>query len=409
MEKITYSTPRKLEELSIGSLFGVNCKESIEHLMQINYKEAIEFALLIKRKNVHYNKYESVFDENVDLFHGSYSNFCCENYNLFRNSEELMILGLLRIGISKVITETDNLLSGNLKENKEDGYWINHPVYSVVHTANIDDIAKNYYKKRSEILSLPEPSSPEVLASKKDKPYYQDPLCFFPSMNNYTCNINIIHSSVRTINSEIDLSMSTLKRSHQKMRKQLYNLSMALLFQIKSTVSLLTASLLDRDTIITSKEEQVLKSLKVVICLRNYADSINSLKGTILPIIQACNFTHLEDVLEVLKVKISRSSINTGRVVNHKLKKNMKLLYKAEISRINCFLSKKYRVIIARKRRELAQMKKIDQYEYNEVKSKSVSTGNNSVKKLESEIAEMATFLGKISEEKEKAKKPRYS
>ncbi|WP_242641736.1 hypothetical protein, partial [Candidatus Ichthyocystis sparus] len=140
--------------------------------------------------------------------------------------------------------------------------------------------------------------------------------------------------------------------------------------------------------------------LNVVICLRNYADNISLLKGTIFPIIQACNFTCLEDLLEVFERKISCFSGSKDKIPGKKFAKEIKLPYQAEISRINCFLKMRYQAIIARKRIRISRLKKIVRNNDNSSAENQsipvlVEHVNRSVKMLEDEIEAMEALLNK--------------
>ncbi|CUT18161.1 MULTISPECIES: hypothetical protein [Candidatus Ichthyocystis] len=110
----THYNPCSLSELSLRFIFGISCKESVGFLMQLSHNEIFEAALLVGRKGSSFSLYEPIYrpiSENLICpFPDNWVIFCCDNANLFNNSDGLKtVLGLMS-KIDRINMYTDMII-----------------------------------------------------------------------------------------------------------------------------------------------------------------------------------------------------------------------------------------------------------------------------------------------------------
>ncbi|WP_092483715.1 hypothetical protein [Candidatus Ichthyocystis hellenicum] len=392
------SSPLTLEELSIGVVFGVDSKESIQHLMHLSHKEAIEAATMITCNKAGRSKYESNLEHRSGIklsqIYKNNSNFSHDNYRKLGNYPELIAITLLKDHVHEAIYEYDNYLSKTLSSYHR--YRNNHPLCQIVYAENTADIIKNYHERRNEILSLPLPPTGKALPktpSLEKTSHYYNPLLFLNSCHYYdrcTCKrmdsiarvVDPILKSSLKISRCLSKSIAILKSSRKRIRKQIYHLAMASLLQIESYTSsfeklanqISLESQAHLENLLDPKEERlILMSLDAIICLRNLVKYSRILKKTIVPMLELCNYVSLEDAITSFKTIIIKLGTEIEEIKENKIREintlteigKMKLsiwleeierrksdisLYKIEIGKTCSFLKRRYPSLIARRK-----------------------------------------------------------
>ncbi|WP_139057315.1 hypothetical protein [Candidatus Ichthyocystis hellenicum] len=392
--------PCTLFELSVKSIFGVDSKGSINHLMQLSYKETLEAAILVNRKVVSFSKYESISESvsGSEMFPDSWVKFCKENYYLSSNPEELKILLDLSKRINEIVAGTSDMFSKVLPSNVYDVCWSSHPIYKVIYNKSSANIIKNYHEIKNQILSLPEPQcvvkNLSVLPSPEEIAYYYDPLCFFPigtveygsSATAFSCSKDVsIPRSLKFINYSALAPIHDLRKNRRVIRKILYRLAMASLLQINSSISSVARSFSHRNNLevigVTEREKLVISSLDIITSLRNFIKDVNTLERTIFSAIKVCNFVPLEEVKKMFE-------------------RRNPYLFRNDIMQVASFLKIKYcNILIKKKLRFDELMKQLKKSHKLEDNSRLFSTCayniSKSLKKLEDDIREMEIFMEK--------------
>ncbi|WP_092486741.1 hypothetical protein [Candidatus Ichthyocystis hellenicum] len=445
-------SPLSLEELAIGTIFGISKKKSIEQLMHLSHKEAIELIVTLNNNRAMRTKYESALGvcNNTQLTQVRQNNskLFCNDFRNLDNYPELVSITSLKHHINKIINEYDNNLSKTLPPKHENNS--NHPICQLLYTENTVDIIKNYREKRNEILSLPPPPTNELLPdlqSQEKISYYYDPLIFLETRRycdyigpSYQCMnlfieiiINPILESSSTIFVYSRNLISSLARSRKHIRKQTYYLFMALLSQIKtyaSSFQKLAYKKLSEKTRRSSgldsnlnpapinDEKSILMSLHIVICLRNLIKCIHTLKKKFFPILELHNYIPAENIIGVFIDKVIKLSaeIKTVHEIMTTEKRNASivnvlgeepsawimeiekresdiLLSKIEIEKISSFLTAKYPPLIMSRKFVISYL--LDKINSN-------SNTNKLIEELTKEIKEMELFLVKLTPSKVK-------
>ncbi len=425
-------SPLSLEELAIGSVFGVNRKESIEQLMHLSHKETMELIVALNHSKGGRTKYEPslgcCYGDQLTQMYQVNANFFHENCKKISNYQELTSLASLMDHVHVLMNECENISKTFLSKNK---YRNTHPICQTINTKNTGDIIKNYYERRSRILSLPFPPAggpPPKIPSLEETSYYYDPIIFLDvshyhgDRNNYQCMelfieviISPIIESYSTIRLHLHKFINDLKKKSKYIRKKIYRLVTALLLHIKFHTSFfpaiaerrLSAKRTNAENMLDlRKEELILMSLEIIICLRNFVElTTNIINKTITPMLELCNYISLEDALEAFKIRITglRSDIIfiTAAMENKDMleekeepfllarktvekKKSCILLSKTEIIKIKSFLKRRYPDLIMHKKFVVKYLLK---------KIKKNDSTDALIRGLRKEIEEMELFL----------------
>ncbi|WP_092483707.1 hypothetical protein [Candidatus Ichthyocystis hellenicum] len=317
-----------LQDLSIGAVFGVDNKESINHLKQLTTKEMLEAAVLIKLKEVNLAKYESPLDLEIDdrhLFSSDDRNkFSTCDYNKLENGNELRSLSKYSSSINNV-TKHHHFFSDVLDTDNSGHY--NHPMYKVIYDKESTDIIKNYYEKRDEILSLLDTPILPGITETLPSPYretslpYRDPLYFKYNLHpkNYISIgrvLRFIKSNTSSVIKKLEKSISILEESRYQLNSKAYIVAKASSLQLKHSLSLLVESLSKREELcdeyivdffcsLQEKEMSIIRSLEIIILMRKVDRNFKELKERIVPFMKSINFMTLEDRIKSLKNRIS--------------------------------------------------------------------------------------------------------
>ncbi|WP_092483711.1 hypothetical protein [Candidatus Ichthyocystis hellenicum] len=327
--KISTNVPT-LQELSIGAIFGVDSKESVDQLKQLTIREIMGTAVLIKLKEVNLAKYESPLALEVDdrcLFSpDDRDKFSNQDYSRLMREEELCALSEWNDRISDTIKH-HRFFSKKLP--KDQTPWKKNPMYQVVYDKNCADVIKSYQDRRNEILSLPDMPNSGLTSSKEEiLSCYHDPLYFsfqiIPrSASSFTNLIQTIDRATSSSISELDKSMSFLEENRCRLNSRVHIVAKASSMQLKHSLSLLKESLLKRKTLLKTcnenqgyssgkiREMSIIGSLDVIISVRKVDKDFNELKEKIIPVMKSINFMSLEDRIESLNTKISNALAST--------------------------------------------------------------------------------------------------
>ncbi|WP_092483709.1 hypothetical protein [Candidatus Ichthyocystis hellenicum] len=422
-------SPMTLEELAIGAVFGVTRKKSIEQLMHLSHKETIEIIVSLNSNSGGRTKYESVLDCDISRLaeiHQSNGNFFRDNCKNLGNYSELMCISSLKHHIHKMTNECDNLSKSLLPGSK---YKDTHPICQVIYTKKTTDIVENYYKRKTEILSLPLPPVGKLrpkLPSLEETLYYYDPLFFLDISHYYGDTYQYMELFIEVITTPIIESYSAvnfhlrqlirkLKRWSGRIRKQIYHLVMALSLQIKPYASLfpklakrrlLAETNIARAGNIPSpsrrdprNERLILTSLDAIICLRNLIEYTHMLKKIIEPILEQSNYVSLEDTIKAFNNKIMRlcNNIKAIKEMDHKKtslfaeeiekREHAISLSKIKIGEINSFLKMRYPHLITHRKFVIGYL--LEKITPND-------STDELIRELTNEIKEMGQFLLKL-------------
>ncbi|WP_139057316.1 hypothetical protein [Candidatus Ichthyocystis hellenicum] len=380
ISKTAFCSPCTLLELSIKSIFGVDCRGSVDCLMQLPYYEVFGAAILVKRKRgISFSKYEPVFESSSsEMFSCKLDDFCRGYFDPTINCEKIRMLSSVTYLMEAIFFDLDVMFSESVEPELIDCSWKLNPIYQIVNSKDDVDIIRCCYERMNTILSLPEPvdaavdlSLPVLTPSyeKENVFCYYDPLCFFPvydprSGSRCLSDTEILESMSFMISSVREI-MFNLEDSRRRIGKKLYALSMAALLQMEKTFSEIDN--IGKDELI-GREKSIIGSLKLITCLRNLKDDVGKIKRTIFPAMKNCNFVPLEDMIEMFKSAESS-------------------LYKKEIMMITSLLKRKYPNLISSRRL------KID----NVIKKNKKSNKDESLKKMNDEIKEMEMLMRSFS------------
>ncbi|WP_092486076.1 hypothetical protein [Candidatus Ichthyocystis hellenicum] len=359
MLKTISFNPCTLMELSIQSIFGVNCKESISKLEQLSAVEIFDAAKLVKRKRVIFSMYEPVYDpvhkvvDNNVSFPNNWVKFCQDNCKLSSTPAELSALLYLMDKFDLVTYCCKVLL----------------------------------VKDRSKVLSI---------ANGDSIPKSMDVIIFtIRNLLNLSKKLNVKMTLSALSFLQLKHSSSPPLReifgSHILVRydKILSCFAMAALFQLKYSFSILGKALGINILKRSCRTRNIVKSVDLLMVrssLINLLRDVSDLEKTILPVIHVCNFISLEEMVKMFKMKDS-------------------LLCKAEINMAYIILRRKYSALIASKKLMIINiLEKIKQR--NEAKSSDkvillssyMYNLSSSMQKLKNEIMVMELFLGNIYE-----------
>lgn len=362
--------PYPLVHLSTAAVYGISFKESIRYLAQLSPKEAIETAIAINNKMGTYcSKYESYLGGDVGIRCSlNYDDLCFNSHDKLNNSEEISVVIGLRAGISKIIDEVSGWglrYSFSIEDSSVCGI---HPIYQVVHSKNTEDVISSYYERRDEILALPDPSLLEMKYPNSLSPeriaHYRDPL-YFLSSKYALCNLGIdpyfsiqefilypmCYTTV-VLGVSINKLICYLNNSVKKISGKLYNLIMALLLQIRyynaSLIYLIFVRGKLEETIapvVHEREVLIIKSLNIIILLRNYIKYVSTIREIFMPFLEFHNFVRLEDVMKIIESRILDSHLSDYRST-----------YELEIRNISSFLRNRYDGIIINKRMRIKSL-----------------------------------------------------
>ncbi|WP_092486079.1 hypothetical protein [Candidatus Ichthyocystis hellenicum] len=378
------------------SIFGVDCKGSVDNLMQLSQSEVFEVAVLVKRNRVSFSRYESISESGsgCEIFPRKWRDFCSKYFYLSSNPEEAGIASYVTYLMEVIFFDISCMFPKKLPSDISNYLWRANPIYQVVNSGDDEDIIKCYYEKRDRILFLREPIDVTenltlpALISLSDVICYYDPLCFFPVYNPVSgsrcVSLVEIRESMSFMISSVRNAISNLEILRSDIGKLLYHLSMSSLLQLEKTFS-------DMDGIgkdeLAGREKSIIGSLKLISCLRNLKKSAHKIKKVIFPVMQICNFLSLENIIEMFEL------VNSN-------------LYKNEITILSSLLRRKYPVLIESRRLRIDNMlekvKKSSEGGSDIVRLSQVSVDviNKSVEKLINEIKEMEMFLVNFSGEK---------
>ncbi|CUT18141.1 MULTISPECIES: hypothetical protein [Candidatus Ichthyocystis] len=415
VNNIVYFNPCSLAELSVGSILGIDCKESMAHLSQLSTREVIECTLLIKRSKVNDTKYENIWESNSKNKFSSNYQFSPSDYEILSNSAELKSIIKCKNNIISITSMYENYFSKNSPSEINDGYWNMHPMFRVIYNKESKDIIDGYHEKRDQILSLPEQSNaivknltfPKTRTHENDF-YHRDPLFFLTTDSIYSSmyskpyiSINlIIFYSSHTMNLLVE-SMGILEDYRCCIRKQLYHLFMAAFLQLNNLNLLLKESISRiKNKSFIEKEESIVESLRIISCLKKSGKYLLVLRDKIVPVMECCNFVSLEDAVKILQNKISYSSAmlckekNLGSIEKDVLRCCI-IESNNEIRKILSFLKRKYRHLVIKKELRIRYLQRkisMDTKKNTDEIQLSpffVSSVKELVKKLENEIKEM--------------------
>ncbi|WP_092483705.1 hypothetical protein [Candidatus Ichthyocystis hellenicum] len=356
-----------LQELSIGTIFGVHNREALSQIKQLSTKTIIETAVLIKLKEVNLTKHESALDLEIDDRRLFSSNDRDRLHDYAHGSDRTDIYDKLHAlsewndSINETIKQY-NFLSKRLP--KENAPWNNNPMYQVIHDRECTDIVKNYQRKRREILSLPDMphSLLPTLSREEVLSHYHDPLYFIFHIvpKNSSSLIKIINGA-ETITllliSTLKRSLSILEKNRHLLDKKAYIPAKASSIQLNYSLSSLAESLSKMTNVCKTcnnnqnhspnkiKEMSIQRSLNVIIKMREVDRDFKALKENIIPIMKGVNFVKLEDRIELLKsiplnsstsriIKVTKSSLKSkyhSMIIRKKLRRKQ-LLKKINLS-----------------------------------------------------------------------------
>ncbi|CUT18166.1 MULTISPECIES: hypothetical protein [Candidatus Ichthyocystis] len=390
-----------LLELSTAAVYGLNCKESIDRLvplstkdilrgkesvdiadgleqvpsgddsqkkelvdhLKMSPKDAIEVAKSVNSwtsYSYHSSKYESRSENSSSSTElcVNYDEICRNNYDVLSDSREIEIVLRFRNSINKIIDSIiDDLLVKHSFSSEEAMICSVHPMYHVVHAKNIGDIIPRYYDRRMEIWRLPKfpplniprtsPPSPAEILHYRDPLYFLNPKLAFCNLEIAPCSrikefvINPLRSNSIAVDYDLCKLMVCLKESSAKMSKKSYNIIMAALLQILHSNNLLLESTSRRCVAENGpyeSENLAMLSLNIVISLRNCIEIVGSIRKTLIPLLDLCNYVPLEDVTMIIRSRILNSSLGVYRSD-----------WEREFRNISLFLKAKYNELIANK------------------------------------------------------------
>ncbi|CUT18157.1 MULTISPECIES: hypothetical protein [Candidatus Ichthyocystis] len=397
-----FYNPCSLIELSMKSIFGVDCEQSIGHLMQLSCADVLEAATIVKRKSISFSKYERISESSSggDIFPSEWNDFCSMHFNLFVNSEEIAMVSSVTYLMEAIFLDLKFMFPSPPEILFTDDVWKSNPVYQLVNSKSKDG-AGICYEKIDDLLLLSDPDDhidgfalPIIGSSGEEKLfYYYDPLCFFPVHNPRSGSRCIsgreIRESMSFMISSSRKIMSNLVELRYCIGKNLYNLSIIALLQMEKTFSEVDS--IGQEGFI-GRKQSIIESLKLITCLRNIKNDVRKIEDVIFPAMQYCNFVPLEDMLRLFELVDSD-------------------LYKNEIVMLVSIIKIKCQDIIETKKSKIELfLRKIEQNEESnnlneernnlyELSFTQVYVGNvgRSLEKLSEEIEEMEVFLRYLS------------
>ncbi|WP_092486060.1 hypothetical protein [Candidatus Ichthyocystis hellenicum] len=342
MSAVGCFAPCALLELSIKSVFGVSCKESINILMQLSHDEIVDAAILVKRRKVSFSIYDPIcesiseVDNLVCPFPVNWVEFCVNNCSLSDNPRELSTLLGFMNKINLIILCADYITGEDRSK-----------VLSIIAGNVVTDVPLSMIFMFCAINSL--------INGLKMLPFRRR---------------NLLKSQFIKTKCEIfhvPLVKILRKDILGRYDKLLWCLLASALLQLKQSFSLLGDSLdygLLYEYFINGGAEEVggreetvsgmvmpenmgnfgeegeeSTLFRATARLSSFLADIDTLKLTILPVIHVCNFIPLEDMLKMFKRKGSD-------------------LCKAQIYLISSFLRKKYLALIKSRKFKIECLKK---------------------------------------------------
>ncbi|WP_141663209.1 MULTISPECIES: hypothetical protein [Candidatus Ichthyocystis] len=387
MFEVSCFSPCTLLELSMKSVFGIKCKESIDILMQLSRNEIIDAAILVKRGKMSFSMYDNICDdvpEDYDAvypFPDDWVDFCKDNCSLSNNPIELGTL----LGFMSKINFIDSCVNSILGKDRS-------KVLSVIAEDKVTEVPSSMIFMFYIINSLLDDL--KTLRFRRMGLFRELPL----QLRNSVSPISLIKVLRRNILGKYD--------------KLLWYLTAAASLQLKHSFSLLGSSVdcdflcayfmsggareVDRmdgivadlsipeDIVNDTEDERSFRS-RATSCLNEFISDVEVLGGTILPVIHVCNFLPLEDMMEMFKRKGS-------------------LLCKKQIDSVCSLLRRKYLGIIRRKKlrvgvliEKIKQSKEVSMDE-NNLSPVSLSVMNKSVIRLRNEVRSMELLLSNFYE-----------
>ncbi|CUT18163.1 MULTISPECIES: hypothetical protein [Candidatus Ichthyocystis] len=390
-----------LLELSMKSVFGVDCKESLGHLMQLSHTEAFEFATLMRREGVSFSKYEPILESSSgrEMFPERWDKFCDDHRWLLGNPNDLRLISSFTVVMEKVIGIVGRMFPEKFDLDTIDCLWKYNLIYQIVNNKIGSDIVKAYYATEGTVLALMEPSNAAdglilpSLNSSADVFCYYDPMCFFPVHNHINggrCSSALeIYKSIFSMLFDVSVVVYDLSESKDNISKILYHVLMAALLQIEKT--LLKADevryeLVGRRGVGIERRLSIIESLNLITCLRSIKKDVCKVERTILLAIKNCNFVPLEDMMSMFKSISEREEE-----------------IKCELVVVSAFLKTKYPQLIEKRRVMVRSM--LDKVRRSEVSDSGcmclthehIDNIYKSVEKLNNEIKEMEVFLDSVS------------
>ncbi|WP_092486106.1 hypothetical protein [Candidatus Ichthyocystis hellenicum] len=332
-----------------------------KHLVQLSPEGAIGAAIDVGNKRVgcYSTKYESDLLSSGDIrCSGIYNELCLDDYGRLSNSEEIMTIVRFRDRITKLIDFANRKLSFKKFSGEDISRCSIHPLYQVVHAKNIEDIIPLYHEKMEEIMALPMLPPPGIKSSNPLSSeailHYRDPLYFLRpgyalcnvEMSSYSDLTDSIIDPFITFNEillgDVNELIVDLEASVGKISRKLHNLILAVLLQVKYNIDLLISLSYRRGTprahsVYCNRETDAILSLDMIVSLRKNIKFIDSIKEILMPSLELGNFISLEDVMGILRNRISDSAthISTSDL---------------KISSISLSLGTKYRELVVKKR-----------------------------------------------------------
>ncbi|WP_092486067.1 hypothetical protein [Candidatus Ichthyocystis hellenicum] len=280
MLQFNLSSPQTLQELSIKSVFGISCKESVDLIRQLPREEIFEAALLINRRNSSFSMYETAYQP---VYQDSIYQHLSENANAsiaypFPNSWVLFC------------------------ENNHETSIHTHDFRSLLQLLSKfrDVVCKIYYLMHNK---------PKVLNS---------------------INSGYIPEELSYIWIKFGELIYNFAELRIKMRKPVHCLVGALLLQLKHSLPLEYAILL-------STPSRRIAS-KVTSCLDSFLKDFKIMEESLLPIMHICNFVPAEDIIKMFESKGSHLYKNEINIAWHLLKTKYKKLIEIRKTNISCLL-----------------------------------------------------------------------
>ncbi|WP_092483687.1 hypothetical protein [Candidatus Ichthyocystis hellenicum] len=314
--------PPTLLELSAGAVLGISGLELsngeyVDYIGHLTTNEVIATSALFERKQLNLSRYESILDLESDdgyrFFYDDLNEITRDDCKRLSNYSEIHALKKCRSSINVMANELHCLFLVNLPVDDARSNRKDHPLYKVIYDKDSTDIAKNYRKRRCEILSIP---------------CCRDPLCFLDKyyLHLYGCTRSMVKCSlknkVRTLRGCFKFQIDALKKYSTRLQRALCALIMSLASQVENSLTLLYESLSKNNThlgreisIVESREIPIVESLNIIILFKKLCRGVELLKERVAPIMEYSNFIPLEDRIEILKRRVIISA-SIGKPLN---------------------------------------------------------------------------------------------